>query len=155
MLIVKYLEQYNNNNIFFCEPINNNIINDSNFIRILYSTHEFMLNGIYLYIPLKDVIIEKNYNKYRCSFNIHNNKTIDKIKNIEVQLLQKYSITNKIPLYKISSQILNGGIKIFNNYSLTHNNCDQNNCGYTLILKISGIWETECNYGLTYKFIKL
>jgi len=114
-----------------------------------------MLNGIYLYIPLKDVIIEKNYNKYRCSFNIHNNKTIDKIKNIEVQLLQKYSITNKIPLYKISSQILNGGIKIFNNYSLTPNTCDQNNCGYTLILKISGIWETEYNYGLTYKFIKL
>jgi len=151
MLIVKYLEQYNDNNIFFCEPIRNNIINDSHFIRILYSTHEFMLNGIYLYIPLNDVIIEKHYNKYRCSFNLYNNKTIDKIKVIETQLLQKYSITPKTPIHKIYSQILNGGIKIFNNYTDYEHLNDED----TLILKISGIWETETNYGLTYKFIKL
>jgi hypothetical protein len=40
---------------------------------------------------LNDIIIEKHYNKYKCSFNINsNNKTVDKIKQIELQLLQKY-----------------------------------------------------------------
>jgi hypothetical protein len=156
MLIVKNLEQYNNNNIFFCEPIINNIIDDSNFIRILYSTHEFILNGIYLYIPPNDIIIEKHYNKYKCSFNINsNNKTVDKIKQIELQLLQKYYITNKKPLYKIYSQIINGGIKIFNNYKSYNTHSAKLNEVYTIILKISGIWETDYNYGLTYKFIKL
>ena len=54
MNIVKNINQYNENNIFFCEPIKNNIMNDGNFIRILYSTHNILLNGIYLLISLNN-----------------------------------------------------------------------------------------------------
>ena len=57
MNIVKNIEQYEDNNIFFCEPIKNNIMNDGNFIRILYSNHNLVLNGIYIYILLNDISI--------------------------------------------------------------------------------------------------
>ena len=50
MNIVKRIDQYNKNNIFFCEPIKNNIMNEGIFIRILYSSHNFILNGVYLFI---------------------------------------------------------------------------------------------------------
>ena len=146
MNIVKNINQYNENNIFFCEPIKNNIMNDGNFIRILYSTHNILLNGIYLLIKINDVTCEKYYNKYRCGFNPNNHKDIiDNIKIIEENILKKLDI-KKIPQLKINEQLKNGNIKLFNII-------DEENCSF--IIKISGIWETQNNYGLTYKFIKV
>ena len=147
MIIVKRINQYNENNIFFCEPIKNNIMNDGNFIRIMYSDNIFTLNGIYLLLNLNIVICEKYFNKYKCSFNINSDKdVIDNIKTIEEQILKKYNISNKIPQYKIYDQLKNGNIKLFNDI--------ENKTNGTFILKIAGIWETSSNYGLTYKFIK-
>ena len=55
MNIVINMNQYDENNIFFCEPIKNNIMNDGTFIRIIYSTNNIVLNGIYiLFIPVSN-----------------------------------------------------------------------------------------------------
>ena len=64
MNIVKTLDQYDGNNIFFCDPIKNNIMNNGNFIRIIYSTSLFVLNGIYININFNYTSIDKYYNKY-------------------------------------------------------------------------------------------
>jgi beta-lactam-binding protein with PASTA domain len=48
MNIVKRIDQYDESHVIFCEPIKNNVMNDGNFIRIIYSTHNVVLNGIYL-----------------------------------------------------------------------------------------------------------
>ena len=148
MNLVKKIEQYDENNIFFCEPIKNNIMLEGNFIRILYSTYNVTLNGVYLLIELNDIISEKYYNKNKCSFNVNTHKElIEKIKVIEENLLKKIEIINKIPQYKIYEQLINGNIKFF---------CDNNSkTTNSFILKISGIWETQINYGLTYKFTKI
>ncbi len=147
MNLVKRIEQYNDECIFFCEPIKNNVMNDGNFIRILYSTKNIILNGIYLQINLTDLICEKYYNKYRCEFNTTNHKDmIDGIKIIEENILKKYK-TNKIASHKIYEQIKSGYIKLFSDIG------NKTNCSF--ILKISGIWETQTNYGLTYKFVKI
>ena len=74
MNLVKNLNQYDDSYIIFCDPIKNNVMNDGNFIRILYSTNDLTLNGIYLFITLKDVICDKYYNKYKCIFNVNNHK---------------------------------------------------------------------------------
>jgi hypothetical protein len=146
MNLVKNMNQYDENNIFFCEPIKNNIMNDGTFIRILYSTHNILLNGIYLLISLTDIACEKYYNKYRCIFNASNHKDIiDNIKIIEENILKKIDI-KKTPQLKISEQLRNGNIKLFNMI-------DQQDSSF--IVKISGVWETQYNYGLTYKFIKV
>jgi hypothetical protein len=147
MNIVKRIDQYDDNNIFFCEPTKNNVMNEGNFIRILYSTNNFVLNGIYLLVTFNDIICEKYYSKYRCCFNVNTHfDIINNIKIIEEELLKKYE-NNKTPQYKINEQLRNGNLKIFNDIG------NKNICSF--ILKISGIWETEDKYGLTYKFIKI
>ena len=146
MNLVKNMNQYNENNIFFCEPIKNNIMNDGTFIRILYSTHNILLNGIYLLIALNNITCEKYYNKYKCSFNPLNHKDIiDNFKIIQENILKKIYI-KKTPQLKISEQLRNGNIKLFN--MIDHEDS-------SFIVKISGVWETQYNYGLTYKFIKV
>ena len=149
MNIVKYIEQYDENNIYYCDPIKNNVMNNSNFIRIIYSTPLFVLNGINLFLSFNDINVEKYYNKYKCSFNISTHKDIiEYIRIIEANLLVNVNIMCKIPQYKIYDQIKNGNIKIFSeNIEKISNNL--------FMLKISGIWETTQNYGLTYKFIKI
>jgi hypothetical protein len=146
MNLVKSINQYNEDNIYFCEPIKNNVMNEGKFIRILYSTHNLVLNGIYLLIHINDITCDKYYNKYKCNFNtLHNKDIIDNIKTIEENILKKIEI-KKIPQLKIYEQLRNGNIKLFN---------EVNKSFCSFILKISGIWETQFNYGLTYKFIKI
>ena len=147
MNIVKRIDQYDENNIFFCEPIKNNIMSDGNFIRIIYSTNTISLNGIYLLLNLNDITCEKYYNKYKCIFNtILNKDIIENIKTIEEHILKKYNIKNKTPQYKIYEQLRAGIIKLFNDIGIKQNG--------DFILKIAGIWETTNSYGLTYKFFK-
>jgi hypothetical protein len=147
MNLVKSIEQYNDKNTFFCEPIKNNIMSDGNFIRIIYSTENFILNGIYLLVNFHDITCEKFYNKYKCNFNVLNHKDIiDNLKIIEEDLLKKYK-TNTIASYKIYEQMKTGYIKLFTDVG------NRSQCSF--ILKISGIWETQYTYGLTYKFLKV
>jgi Zn-dependent M16 (insulinase) family peptidase len=148
MNIVKKIEQYDQKCVFFCEPIKNNVMNEGNFIRILYSNFNLTLNGIYLLITLNDITCEKYYSKYKCSFNPANHKElISKLKIIEEEIIEKYNFADKIPQYKIYDQLINGNIKISNDIG------SKTQCN--LILKISGIWETQDKYGLTFKFIKI
>jgi hypothetical protein len=149
MNIVKKIDQYNNNNVFYCDPIKNNIMNDGFFIRLIYSTPYFALNGITLLIQLNDVYCEKYYNKYKCIFNISSHREIiEQVKEIEEKLLKNANIKGKIQQYKIYEQLRNGNIKIISdNMDRINNNL--------FMLKISGIWENENQYGLTYKFMKI
>jgi hypothetical protein len=122
-------------------------MNEGIFIKILYSNENISLNGIYLLVDICDIVCEKYYNKYKCSFNILNNKDIiNNLKLIEEEILKKYN-TTKTPCYKIYEQMKCGYIKMYSIIGIKQTS--------SFILKISGIWETPQNYGLTYKFIKL
>jgi len=148
MNIVKNIDQYNEDNVYFLEPIKNNIMNNGNFIRIIYSTSLFILNGIYININLNYTSVDKYYNKYRCSFDVIQYKElIEKLRLIEEGLIKKISILGKVPQFKIYEQLKNGNIKVFSETS--------DKIGNTFLLKIAGIWETETEYGLTYKFLIL
>jgi hypothetical protein len=146
--LVKNIEQYNEDHVYFLEPIKNNIMNNGNFIRIIYSTSLFVLNGIYININLNYTSIDRYYNKYKCSFDTNQYKDlIEKLRIIEDGLIKKISIIGKVPQFKIYEQLKNGNIKVFSETS--------DNIGNTFLLKIAGIWETETEYGLTYKFLIL
>ena len=146
MNIIKSIDQYNINNIYLCDPIKNNVIVNGSFTRILYSTDIFTMNGVYLMIPFTEVTFEKYYQKYKCTFNMHHNlKTTNSLCEIESQLLQKVSsiIKHKTPQYQIQEQFKKSHVKIISDTTPNTN---------TFLLKISGIWETETQYGVTYKF---
>ena len=108
MNIVKRIDQYDENNIFFCDPIKNNVMNEGNFIRILYSTYNVVFNGVYLLFTLNDITCEKYYTKYRCNFNTSAHKDIiDNLKIIEEDILKKCEIPDKIKQFKIYEQLKN------------------------------------------------
>ena len=66
MNIVKTIDQYNEDYVYFCDPIKNNVMNNGHFIRIIYSAPLFVLNGIYLHLSITSIAIEKYYNILSC-----------------------------------------------------------------------------------------
>lgn len=148
MNIVKTFDQFDEKYIYYCDPIKNNVISDGSFIRIIYSTPYFSLNGINLLISLNNIFIEKYYSKFKCSFNVDTHYAlIENIRQMEENILKNVTILNKTAQFKIYEQMKNGNIKIFSDNIEKTNNI--------FMLKISGIWETDQYYGLTYKFVKI
>jgi hypothetical protein len=148
MNLVKTIEQYNEDFVYFCDPIKNNIMNEGNFIRIIYSTPLVVLNGIYIQVNISYTNIDKYYNKFKCLFDVNQYKeTIEVLKRIEEGILKKVNIEYKTPQYKLYDQLKNGNIKVFSETFEKISN--------VFLLKIAGIWETEYEYGLTYKFMNI
>jgi len=90
--------------IYFNEPIQNNIINESRYIRILYSTPNIVFNGIHVLISLSIDNIERQYNKNILYYNI------------EKTILKKYE-SLKSPSYNLSQLIEGGVIRLFTDFT--------------------------------------
>lgn len=145
------IEKYNNNNKYlFLDPIENTIIKDSIFHRIILSNSTISMNNINVVLNLSNVMVEKYYNKYKCSIDI-NNYSFQKIIDIEDKILSSINIFNKNKKLNIVEQLNTGHLRIFSERELE--NRLYNN--FNIILKISGIWETEDEYGITFKFFTL
>ena len=124
MNIVKTIDQFDISGVFFSDPIKNNIMNEGQFIRILYSTNTFVLNGIYLLVNFNNIFIEQYFNKFRCSFNLDANKEIiNKLRALEEEIISKASlnINNKVSEFKLFEQLKTGVIKLFTENNRTNN----------------------------------
>lgn len=150
MLIALIPDQYNPDSIIFSDKIKNNILNSGYFYRIYYSDEYFTSNGLYLSFNLKNVKIEKYFNKIKCIFDKHTNKQIITfIKKLEINILKRLPIiSNSVFIHRIEEQLNNNFIKIFSNGEFSHEM--KNNIH--LLLKISGIWENHGEYGITFRF---
>ncbi len=146
MYIYSPIESVTENSLYLLNPVKNRIIKNSYFIKLIFSNENLTINGIYIDIEINNSRIETMFNKYKCFFSIEKNKKlIDKCKLIEEMILKKYR-TNKTKVSLISNQLTKGCIILSNCYPICKNN---------FILKISGIWESETEYGLSYKFINI
>jgi len=150
MFLVLDIDKYNSENIFITESIRNTVIDNSSFIRIIYSTPHVILNGIILETPFNDFQINKYFNKWRCNYSAENNeKIIQNIQELEKGILEKVNIEHKEPCYKIHEQLCNNYIKIFLEDTAIESVSERSK----ILLKISGIWVSEHEYGITYKFL--
>jgi hypothetical protein len=139
-MLLLTLDAFDSDKVFLGNSLKNNIIHNGSFSHINYSTNYFSLNTIYIDLPFKMKLSHSN-NKVKIAFKKKENDVyISKIKCIEEDILK---IINKPAQYKISQYLENENIII-------HSKPIDN---FTLILKISGIWETEDYCGLTFKFI--
>lgn len=149
MNVVIKEEQLNISNVYYTEPIQNIIMDNSQFIKVVYSTPDIIMNGIFLLIELKHTVKERYFKKIKISYDLAINKTmLYRIYEIENQLLTKYNKLNKTPRKIIYETLCSGVIKMFPN-----NESDVINNNNSFILKISGIWENDTEYGLTYKLL--
>ena len=150
-MIAENVEDINLNHIIICDPIKNSVMQYSNFYKIVYSNELLSLNGLYILFNLNKI----NQNKEKILFQYSDNKiSIDKIAYIEEYILNLIN-SNKNRIYKITELLNKGYIKYcYNDNSInniTSNNF--NNVNKSLILKISGLWETKENIGVTFKII--
>jgi hypothetical protein len=154
MNIILSLSQFHHNHLFFGNSTENIILENSLFKRIIYANSDITLNGIYLSIPFQNIqlIWDEQHKKYFFLFHKkENQKIIDKMIEIEKQILEKTSIPFKYPKYKLFELLNMEMIKL---HAIFTNPSNQSHSDYSLLLKISGIWENTTNYGITFKFFK-
>lgn len=134
-------EQYNSNNI--------QLIKKSKFkTSISYETNFFSMNGVYIYFQMFNHMKFCKEHLYRCPCIYTINKyIIQKLINIEKEILSKHCVINKKPLYTIYRQLT----KITNTFGLTEKDSHK----YNLLIKICGIFETETTYRLIYYVSKI
>lgn len=163
--------QYDVDNIYYMEPIVNTIMENSVFIKLIYSNPIIILNGLYLKLDIKLISSEIYFKKMKYTYDInndHNKNMLNKIYNIENSILDKYSMNSSIKKKKniIWDTLITGAIKLYPNtlynddsvsntmVNTVTNHVSKLNTNSIFILKISGIWENTNEYGLTYKIIK-
>ena len=156
-MLVDNIDNINYDNIIINDPIKNSMIEESLFYKFLYSKEYVTFNGIFLLFKLEDI----HYSKDKIIFdniNENNTKILNNIIDIESKLFDIFN-NKKKKIFKLKDIIINNNIK-FNKsdmdayaYSENYNNFITNNSNY-FILKLSGIWETNDSYGITFKIIK-
>lgn len=152
------LNKINIQNIYFTDK-KKNIIVDGDFIKILYSTNIFEMNGLYILFELekKEQSWTQIPNRIRrvYSFNLSSKENMDSIEQlckIEHNIIKRYIVSNcpsKLPSYILRNQLLSGTIKYHSEYKDNGKISDK----IKTILKISGVWESPTNVGITMKFI--
>lgn len=153
MILSVALNDFEPHYIIINEKTKNNIMDQSDFHRLIYSDEFVSINGIYLIFTLENVNIEKYFNKIKCNFetNQKNNKVISNIKSIEKMILNKYRNTdNKTLACRIQEQLENNYIKLYGSENINYGK----NKEILFYLKISGIWVSNGTneYGLTFRF---
>ena len=152
-MITEDIENINTNNIIINSYINNSIIPNSKYYKIIYSNEYFSTYSLYIDIKFKSIKLNLSNNTIYIDHNDENKHIIDKISNIEHSILNRFNKDKNIN-YKLNELLNNRYIK----YTLKSNNtnfyCDSyKEYDKSIILKISGIWESNISYGIIFKFL--
>ena len=138
------LDDFDENNIYFNKPVKNTVIDNSKFFRVTYSNDIFTMTGAHIRFKIAS---SEEYNKYNsCNqhfvlSNLEKNKTVvTKLIQIESKILYRLCIPEKRPVFKIWQKLNRGNFKLLAN---------------RYVLKISGVWETDEEYGITYRFFDI
>jgi hypothetical protein len=158
MIICLDLQKISHENILFLETKRNNIMS-GNFTKLNYSNEYFTMNGLYLLFPIEIISIDKIMNKKQIRFsttNQTNRPILQELSKLENRLLEMYkSLKNsdKRPTTQITKQINTGILKVYNDYYQSNHPITRLSIQY--IIKISGLWETEEEIGITYKLFEV
>jgi len=154
-MICENLKNIDYNAIIINEPIKNSVLQYNYFYKVLYSTNIVVLTSIFTLFELNNVILEND--KALFNKNTTNDSVFNKLIQLEEYLLNLIN-NSKAKQYKFKELYENQYIKYslfddidkFNNYKYVNTLDEKNN---KFILKISGIWESKENVGLTFKII--
>ena len=139
-----------------------NIIMDGIFTKIYYSNTFFTMNGLYMLFPIEITSLEENTNKRHAKFNPYtkpNLNIVQEFAKLEYKILECYKINKHCDLKisnGLSKQMYSGVVKIYKEYNKQSGELD-NTAGELstqYIIKISGIWESRDEIGLTYKIFE-
>jgi len=156
-MICEKLENFNFNNIIINDPIKNSVMQYNYFYKLSYSSDIIALNSIFILFELSNIIIDND--KVTFIKNETNNNVFNKLIEIEEYLLSlineyrsKLSKFKELYDNKTFKFSYSDDIDKFNNYNFV-NAIEEKNNTKKFILKISGIWESKDNIGLTFKIL--
>lgn len=153
MNVVMDIHKFSLGNSYFLET-KRNIVMDGTFTKIIYSNHNLTFNGIFLFFPVEIMVVEKIMNKFIMKLNPFceaNVSILQEFSRIEQKIVEYYKQTNhcnKRTSCLLAKQLYSGNIKIYKNPD------DYQNTGKQYIIKLSGIWETYDEVGVTYKIVE-
>ena len=154
-MICENLKTIDYDAIIINEPIKNSVLQYNYFYKLQYSTNIVVLTSIFILFELNNVLLEND--KALFNKNTINDSVFNKLNNLEEYILNLIN-NSKTKLYKFRELQENQYFKYslcddidkFNNYKYV-NTLDGKTSKF--ILKISGIWESKENIGLTFKII--
>lgn len=141
-------------NYLYCLDSKPNLIMNGNFTKINYTHPHFTMNGLFLHIPISSSIIDhssENTNFVRFDPGSTCNKAIiESVIKIEQDILSYYaafvSCTKTLSL-SMTKQFSKGKLKINGELIYPKN-------PLFIVLKISGIWENEFEFGITFRWME-
>ena len=137
------------NHVNWGNVIKNKVLKDSLFYRIYFKNTLCSMNGMYIVLKINQLKWVYHNNTLSCLYNpISNINLINHIVQLEQSILNCHNISNdnKTNSLLICDDIVNNRIKISNSIVPFTNKS-------VMMLKISGLWETNTHRGLVYKFI--
>lgn len=150
------LDIYNYNARFFyyldTQP---NILMNGLFTKMIYTHPHYTMNGLYFHFPIQYTYIEPCKDKYYVHFDpklVQNKAIMENIYKLETRVLdyyQEFSQTEKCPLLTMHKHLSKGKFRIPHQRNTT----SMNPCKY--MFKISGVWESENEFGITYKWFEI
>ena len=160
MNLVLDISQFTIANSYFLDT-RRNIIIDGNFTKLVYSAEEFSMNGIYFSFPIEAHTLDKISSKYIIKFNPYskNNQSVSQdFSKLEYKVLEYYKQMYGKPckiVNSLSKQIYSGSLKIYRDYSIDARNPIGDDIKTAkFILKVSGVWETKDDIGITFKLFQ-
>jgi len=149
--------QFNPINLYFLEKKSNMIV-DGYFSKLMYSTKNFTTTGLFIDCLFHQPSIKKSGLSI-IEFDIHKNiDSITNLINIEKQILlaytQQFQISNKSIVYDVEDKLKSGMIKFYSSSIYNKSTTYRLSTNLNYYIKISGIWETEYQIGLTFKIIE-
>jgi len=142
MNIYNTIDEISSSNTFLYKPTVNKLACYKLFYKIAYNIENFVLNTILINIDILNVNIVKDNNNYKAYIYIDTNFIL-KLKNYEIAVLSLLGKVNNKQSLLFSQKLLSNNLIIYN-YSYKPENIK-------LYLRISGLWESDTQYGLITK----
>lgn len=144
-------KNFNKDFLMISDKTKNNVIGEGSFYRLYYSGENGTVKGLFLDFHLECNKVDKYFNKLKCEFDRSKNaKIIDFIQSVERSILNIVpDKKNKKPVFRVDEQLQNGFIKIFYD---NESKIPEISHPPRLLLKISGIWTNDREYGITFRF---
>lgn len=165
---------FNETNIFFLDKKKNNII-DGYFSKIIYSSDVFIMNGVFLLLPLvvktshdngitmdrrtcttdSSILSLSHEHRHTIYFYTHHLVNLQYItilsemENAIINMYKEINCVKKTSILGLSNQLHKGCFKIYKERK--HGVASQKK----YMLKISGVWENSNEVGITYKFVEI
>jgi hypothetical protein len=142
MYIYNDIDDIDSRNTFFYKPTINKLSGYKLFYKIAYNIDLFVLNTLLINIPISTTQVIKENNNYKCVITLDNNFLL-RLKEYETQILSNMNHIIKKQYVIFSQKFINNNSIIFNYNTIPEN--------IKLYIKISGMWESDSQYGLITK----